>query len=66
MARMVDGNKLNLVGENVKRARLAAHMSQKELADKLETMAVYVYHGSISRIENGDRTVTDVELWGSS
>lgn len=66
MARIIDANQLNMVGENVKKARLAAHMSQQQLADKLETAAVYICRGSISRIESGSRTVTDTELWGLS
>ena len=55
-----------MVGANVRKARLAAKMSQKQLADRLETVTVYVCRGSISRIESGDRTVTDIELWGLS
>ena len=39
-------------------------MSQQTLSDKLETMAIYVCRGSISRIEDGQRTVTDIELYG--
>jgi len=31
-------------------------------ADKLETLAVYICRGSISRIEDYSRTVTDLEL----
>lgn len=66
MARIIDGERQNMVGANVRKARLAAKMSQKQLADRLETVAVYVCRGSISRIESGDRTVTDIELWGLS
>lgn len=66
MARIIDGEKLNIVGENVKKARKNVKMSQQELADKLETIAVYICRGSISRIESGERTVTDIELAGLS
>lgn len=66
MTRIIDGERQNMVGANVRKARLAAKMSQKQLADRLETVAVYVCRGSISRIESGDRTVTDIELWGLS
>lgn len=31
---------------------------------KLETVAVYICRGSISRIEDKQRTVTDIELYG--
>lgn len=64
MARIIDGNKMNMVGENVRRLRIAKKMSQQTLSNKLETMAIYVCRGSISRIEDGQRTVTDIELYG--
>ena len=35
---------------------------EDQLSIKLETMAVYVCRGSISRIENGARLVADYEL----
>ena len=41
-------------------------MSQQELSDKLETLAIYICRGSISRIEDMSRTVTDLELYGLS
>lgn len=41
-------------------------MSQKELSEKLETYAVYICRGSISRIEDQSRTVTDIELYAIS
>ena len=66
MARITDGARQNLVGPQVRRARLAAGLSQQQLADRLETVAVYVCRGSLSRIESGRRTVTDIELWGLS
>ncbi|BDF57838.1 hypothetical protein CE91St36_06550 [Christensenellaceae bacterium] len=66
MARIIDGEKINIVGDNVRKARKAAQISQQQLADKLETIAVYICRGSISRIESGERTVTDIELAGLS
>lgn len=39
-------------------------MTQKTLAERLETLAVYVCRGSISRIEEQKRTITDIELAG--
>ncbi len=64
MARIIDGNQMNLVGSNIKKLRKLKKMSQQELADKLELMAIYVCRGSISRIEDKSRTVTDIELYG--
>lgn len=39
-------------------------MSQQTLSNRLEMMAIYVCRGSISRIEDMKRTVTDIELYG--
>ncbi len=62
MARVVNYIVQNVVGAKVKKYRLEQRMSQKELAERLETYAVYICRGSISRIENHERTVTDYEL----
>ena len=55
-------SKMNLCGGNIRTARIAAHLTQKQLSEKLETMAIYVCRGSVSRIESGERIVTDIEL----
>lgn len=41
-------------------------MSQQQLSNKLETMAIYICRGSISRIEDQTRTVTNIELYSLS
>lgn len=66
MARIIDSTEKNLVGKNVRRYRKKSHLSQQELSNKLETLAIYICRGSISRIEDQTRTVTDIELWGLS
>lgn len=66
MGRIIDGEKMNMVGHNVRKYRKKRKMSQQLLSDKLETMAVYICRGSISRIEDMSRTVTDIELYGLS
>lgn len=66
MGRIIDGEKMNMVGHNVRKYRKKRKMSQQILSDKLETMAVYICRGSISRIEDMSRTVTDIELYGLS
>lgn len=66
MARIIDGNEKNLIGSNLKSIRKKQHISQQELSDKLETLAIYICRGSISRIEDKSRTVTDIELYGLS
>ena len=62
MARIIDGEKKNLIGNNLKKIRKAKKISQQELSNKLELLGVYVCRGSVSRIEDGSRTVTDIEL----
>ena len=64
MARIIKKKKYNIIGQQVKKARLEANLSQQQLSDKLETAAVYICRGSISRIESGARTVTDIEIEG--
>lgn len=66
MGRIIDGEKMNLVGKNVRKFRIEQKMSQRELSVKLETIAVYICRGSISRIEDQTRTVSDIELYGLS
>ncbi len=62
MARVIDCTVQNVVGNKIKKLRLEKHMSQKELSERLETYAIYVCRGSVSRIERHERTVTDYEL----
>ncbi len=64
MPRIIDGERCNIVGEQVYLYRKKKKYSQKILSEKLETMAIYICRGSISRIEDGSRTVTDIELYG--
>jgi len=63
MARIIDGERKNLIGGNLKKFRKARKMSQQELSNKLELLGIYVCRGSISRIEDYSRTVTDIELY---
>ena len=62
MKRIIDTENINIIGPRIKEARVEAGMSQKELSEKLELMAVYTCRGSISRIENGKRAITDIEI----
>ena len=66
MARIIDGSEKNMVGDRVRSLRLARGLSQQLLSDRLETLAIYICRGSISRIEDKQRTVTDIELYGLS
>ena len=63
MARIIDSERKNRIGRRVKKIRGERRMSQQELSNKLELQGVYVCRGSVSRIEDGSRTVTDIELY---
>lgn len=64
MARIIDGSEMNMVGHNIRRLRMARNMSQQRLSNELELLAIYICRGSVSRIEDKQRTVTDIELYG--
>lgn len=63
MARIIDGEKKNLIGGKVRELRAKAGISQQTLSNRLELQGVYVCRGSVSRIEDQTRTVTDIELY---
>ena len=64
MPRIIDSTQKNVIGDKVRKLRKEKNMSQQELSDKLEILAIYICRGSISRIEDQTRTVTDIELYG--
>ena len=64
MPRMIEGKEMNLIGDRLRVLRKKHHLSQQQLSERLETQAVYICRGSISRIEDKSRTVTDIELMG--
>lgn len=66
VARIIEGKQKNMIGNKLKEMRIKKGFSQQALSDKLETLAIYICCGSISRIEDKQRTVTDIELYGLS
>ena len=64
MPRIIEGTSMNITGEKIKYYRKMRKLSQQQLSDKLETLAVYICRGSISRNEDGSRTITDFEIYG--
>ena len=56
--------KNNLCGENIARLRKARKpkTSQRALADELQLLGIEIDKNAISRIEAGERFVTDIEL----
>jgi len=66
LARIIDGAEMNMIGSRLKELRIKRGLSQQALSNKLEMLAIYICRGSISRIEDKQRTVTDIELYGLS
>ena len=56
-----DGKK-NLSGERVHQRRTTLRMSQADLAARMQVNGVTIEREAISKIETGDRFVTDYEL----
>jgi transcriptional regulator with XRE-family HTH domain len=62
MKLVLDSEDRNVIGYQIKSARLNCKMTQKELSVKLETLAVYIDRASISKLEQKKRIVTDIEI----
>lgn len=56
------GGKANVSGDRIHQARTAQRLSQDDLAAKMQVAGVGIGREAISRIETGDRFVTDYEL----
>jgi len=54
--------KANVSGDRIHQARTAQRISQDALAAKMQVAGVGIGREAISRIETGDRFVTDYEL----
>ncbi len=55
-------NQKNLISESVRSRRLTLHLSQSELAAKLQCLGGTIDQQMVSRVENNLRFVTDFEL----
>ena len=56
-----DGKK-NISGDRIHQARTAMRLSQADLAARMQVNGVTIEREAISKIETGDRFVTDYEL----
>ena len=52
----------NVIYQQLKKVRIAAGMSQSQLATKMQTLGINIDQQMISKIENNNRIVTDYEL----
>lgn len=58
----LSNRKRNIVGSLVSSLRKSIRISQNELAGRLQLLGWDVHKNAISQIEQGTRSVTDVEL----
>lgn len=54
--------KKNISGDRIHQARTAMRLSQADLAARMQVNGVTIEREAISKIETGDRFVTDYEL----
>ena len=52
----------NICGVNIARLRKDLHISQRELADRLQLVGLDLDKNAVQRIESGQRFLTDIEL----
>lgn len=52
----------NKIGGNIRSLRLAKGLSQQELSIKLEVLGLNIDRPMISKIENMQREITDIEI----
>ena len=57
----IDGRR-NISGEHIRQIRTKKHITQSNLAAKVQTLGVILEQDAISRIEKGARMVQDYEL----
>ncbi len=62
MKKLEYNGRRNICGDIVRRERLARRLSQARLAAKMQMTGVTIEQDAISRIESGERLVTDYEL----
>lgn len=56
------GEKINVSGPQIRALRRERGLSQEQLAAKLQLMGYSIGQKAVSRLETGDRVVTDCEL----
>ena len=56
------GGQKNIAGDRIHQVRTTKRLSQNELAARMQVKGVLIEREAISKIETGDRFVTDYEL----
>ncbi len=59
-------NKLNITGKNIKDIRKNKKITQDELCARMQVMGYQISRSDISKLENGKRFISDIEVLGFS
>ena len=59
-------NKLNIAGKNIKELRKNKKITQDELCARMQVMGYQISRSDISKLENGKRFISDIEILGFS
>ena len=62
MRKIILNNNKNIIWKNLKSIRKEKHLTQADLAAKMQTFNLNIDQQMISKIENNSRIVTDYEL----
>jgi transcriptional regulator with XRE-family HTH domain len=54
--------KKNIIGLNIKQARKATHITQMDMAARLQVLGVVIDRSAIAKIETGKRPISDIEI----
>ena len=54
--------KKNIIGSHVRRARKASKITQRDLVAQLQLLGIKIDQAGLSKLENGNRPVTDIEI----
>ena len=59
-------NLLNITGKNIKKIRITNKITQEELCARMQVMGFKISRSDISKLENGNKFITDLEVLGFS
>jgi len=54
--------KKNIIGSHVRKARKASKITQRDLVAQLQLLGIKIDQAGLSKLENGNRPVTDIEI----
>lgn len=55
---------LNITGKNIKEIRKRNKITQEDLCARMQVLGFQISRSDISKLENGKRTISDIEIVG--